>query len=86
MKLTAHEVAHLSAVEITAEERKAILAVLYSGLSVEALRAIGLYDLEHRLRDGCYDGQWDFNGLPKVPQLKDYGIARNQIISKELTA
>lgn len=68
----------LMAVEFTLEERRAILAVLHSGLTTGALTRLNLEDLCRRM-SAPYDGPWQYSKGQKIPSLTcDYGFAPNQ--------
>ncbi|ADV35709.1 hypothetical protein phiIBB-PF7Ap44 [Pseudomonas phage phiIBB-PF7A] len=65
----------LDAVLITREERKALAALLYSGLTGNAVDKLGLRALQEKL-SSAFKGYWDtFNPLDKHPTMADHGIA-----------
>lgn len=64
----------LIAVEITPEEKRALTALLYSGITNGALTKMGLNGLAERLQ-GCFEGRWEYGtGKDKVPTLDGYGV------------
>lgn len=73
----------LDAVLITHEERKALAALLYSGLTGDALERLGLKGLQERLSE-AYEGYWETgSGLDGHPALADYGV--NEWVSPDGT-
>lgn len=64
----------LAAVRITRNERKALAALLYSGLTGSALDKLGLHDLQAKL-SSAFKGHWGpSNGLDEHPVMRDYGV------------
>lgn len=64
----------LIAVDITPEEKRALTALLYSGLTGGALERLGLEDLTNRLA-GCFNGPWQYDSSKdNVPTLDTYGV------------
>lgn len=76
--MTPAELKHLQAVDLTPDEKKAVLAVLRSSMTLGVVAKLGLdrllIALEGKSGEG-YDGPWEYNGLPKAPTVKDYGVA-----------
>lgn len=67
----------LEAIVITVEERKALTALLYSGVTGGALERMGLAGLNERL-SGCFNGPWEYEeDKDKVPTLKSYNVTNN---------
>lgn len=71
----------LITVDITPEEKRALTALLYSGLTGGALERLGLQGLCERL-SACFNGPWEYEtGKDKVPTLDTYGVpVRGNII------
>lgn len=72
------ELQHLQSVDLTVTEKKAVLALLRSSMTLGVVSKLGLDSLLIRLEGQSgegYDGPWEYNGLPKAPTVKDYGVA-----------